>query len=694
MPRLTMQAALGVGLLGALEDVSSYVRLPDGVARSWGRGDAYFGAEPGTFSLVLDNADGRFTPENASSPLQTKLSEGARACLSIGGRLTAGTVRTVEPVFPGGDSAWAAVRVTCDDVLGFASRTDLLPTADALNAGADTLGLWKFNEDAGETRGFDSGMRGLPPFAADQFFPATVTFGGASLPWSTDTQLVGGTSTGTSSNTFTWISNVADFGHDANSGGFFSFWYTPISNVEDGTTHFQMQLALNNGQVIEVHKGFGLGGVSGKHFGVRFSGGASATSALLEDGVPVFVSVGVDVSGADLRAQLYVNGELVGSRLQVAASTTSAGLSAQWVKLTLASSSSASSYLVSRFSHTRSLPREDFLLTGDSEAEVIAAVAAATPGLTVATLPAGLSGVPVALPDFAGQSSLDVLNEVQNTEQGHLYATTSGTLLAPVEELAVRERARPRTVKCSFDVANELSGAPRFVRDITNLVSRVRVRGATSEVTVQDATLVARAGNASDTVSVLFTGSNDMRSFGQDRLLRGSNTAMRIASVVIDLMTTPTDRSADVLGLVPGDRVRFTNLPSGQLGFTTWDGWFLGAVESHTLESHAFELFFEPVLRDVALYDTDRYSDRNTLTLADLTGPEALTFVINTTGPQLTTTDLPLTLQVGNEQVTVTACTSATPQSATVTRGVNGTTAATHLAGSALTVIPVAIYGF
>ena len=115
-----------VGAGGALVDVSSYARLTDGVERRWGQDDQFYAASPGTFSFVLDNADGRFTPENASSPLATTLTEGMAASLQIGTRLTGGTVRTIEPAFPGGDAAWASVRVTCEDALGELARTRLL----------------------------------------------------------------------------------------------------------------------------------------------------------------------------------------------------------------------------------------------------------------------------------------------------------------------------------------------------------------------------------------------------------------------------------------------------------------------------------------------------------------------------------------------------------------------------------------
>ena len=59
----------------------------------------------------------------------------------------------------------------------------------------------------------------------------------------------------------------------------------------------------------------------------------------------------------------------------------------------------------------------------------------------------------------------------------------------------------------------------------------------------------------------------------------------------------------------------------------------------------------------------------------------------------LETVTFPYTLVVDSEQVTVTACTIA-PQVATITRGVNGTTPAAHLAGALVEVAVPSLYAF
>jgi hypothetical protein len=177
-------------------------------------------------------------------------------------------------------------------------------------------------------------------------------------------------------------------------------------------------------------------------------------------------------------------------------------------------------------------------------------------------------------------------------------------------------------------------------------------------------------------------------------LQRGANVQLRLASVTIDAMTTPTDRTADLLALKPGDRHQFTNLPSQQLGFSTWDGWLLGVDETHTLTEHKFTLFFAPVLPATAIYDTNYFMADGALTLTSSLTAGATSMSVTTTETTvlLETATFPYTLIIDSEQVTVTACTSAEPQVATITRGVNGTTAASHSAGAVVEVAVSSLY--
>ena len=334
------------------------------------------------------------------------------------------------------------------------------------------------------------------------------------------------------------------------------------------------------------------------------------------------------------------------------------------------------------------------LTVSSTVAERVELIAEASPAVTFATPPAALSPARIGA-DTNSNSMLDALNTVMFTEQGDVYTSTTGTLTSPTTSINVRERTRPETVTATFNVEDELDGAPSFVRDITNLVSRVTVTGPNGETGVIDATLTARIGNAATTETVLLSADMERRMWGQDRLQRGANTKMRIASVVIDAMTTPTDRSADLLALIPGDRVQFTNLPSTVLGFDTWDGWFLGASEQHDISSHQFTLHFTPVLPDTAVYDTDRFMADEELTLSGAINSAVASITVASAGALLSTTETPYTIQFDDEQMTVTAVTGASsPQTVTVTRGVNGTTAASHSDGAVLVSVPDSLYAF
>lgn len=392
---------------------------------------------------------------------------------------------------------------------------------------------------------------------------------------------------------------------------------------------------------------------------------------------------------ADGTKSISVSGSIGSTGTSTGGPATASGVFAQ----TTIPPSAPTGAVISRLSHTLTQPHE-YLALADTEAEVLQAIQATAAEITLDTLPSELSTAAVRF--TPGGSALDGFNEVLRTEQGAIYSEVTGTLLAPVQKLVVRERTRPTTVTASWDVETELDGAPEFVRDITNMVSTITVSGPDDNVTVSDVALQARVGSANTTETVLNTADGDLTLWGQDRLQRGANVQLRLASVTIDAMNTPTDRSADLLALKPGDRHRFTNLPTTQLGFSTWDGWLVGCQERHSLIAHTFTLYFQPVLPDVAIFDTNLFMADGDLALsADITN-SATTMSVATTDATvfLDVTTFPYTIAVGDEEMSVTGCTTAAPQVVTVTRGVNGTTAVAHTTGALVEVAVPSLFAF
>lgn len=573
MPRISVSVALGLGAAGALVDVSTYARLEGQLVRRYGRTRQYDEVEAGSFSFVLDNQDGRFTPDNESSPYVTTLAEGAAVCVQVGSRLTPGRVESIEPTFPDGEPGRAEVRVVCTDMLGDLARDELANGwREALVRAASPAGYYPLDEPADSFGAVDQSGRNRGTYRF-QSQVGEVLFGQPGVEH--DRIRI----TGDGDATLYGIALA-----DATVGRYFSFWLEPIStggtfSVEVGPLSFSM---------------------TSRSFQLSSNLPASFTAA-----TPVVAGreYFIEVDSVDLT--MKIDGVLQGT-LSGAGTPPNVGdtVRISWGDVTL------TDLYWSDFALTDLPVRGDLLqtaLVGGGAAEWLPVLEAACTGLTFSSLPAGLSSAALSLAP-SGAAALDVLNQILTAEQGHAYSTGSGTLLSPVEVVTVRERVRPETVAASFDVASDLSGAPMFERPIRDLVARVEVTTPFGRVTVVDPTVAARAGSSSTSVSVPFVADSDARAWAQDRIIRGSNVRLQVASIVVDAMTTSSDRSAALLALVPGDRIRLTNLPTAQLGYSTWDAWIVGGSEVHGLETHTFEFFIAPVLDAPHVFDTARFA--------------------------------------------------------------------------------------
>jgi len=640
MARLDQSVALGVGAAGALVDVSEYANLGEGVEYTYGRTSEFDDVEAGVWSFTLDNLDGRFTPDNASSPLVTPLSEGAAVCWQLGDRLVSGKVVGVEPVFPGGESAWGQVVVTCDDMLGEAGRTEIASITESLIRAAGAQAYWPLESDFSDAT--DNGIREL----GNVINPLGLV--------SFDSELVPNGTTQLSTTSLLGEDRVASGLNTGLTTGWLSFWFTPTTGLGSIVLRF---------------------GLLSRYFTVTDSvlsitGTGTTTIGRIEPFTPMHYSVELS-TGA-----FYLNGELV--------ATAGSGFDGQFVAFQANGTSAETGFWLGQVAFTDS--RVDAWAAGAAtlggRAELIGS---SVDGLTL-DVSDDLWGAPVGVSDLIGMSALDALNDVLRTEQGHMYTTTTGTLLSPTQNVIIRERDRPTTLAATFSVEDDLDGAPELIRDLTNLVSTVRVDGTNETVTVTDTTLTTRVGSKNTTETTILANREDLSLWGQDRLIRGANIRLRVSAATIDAMDTATDRETDLLALKPGDRIRFTDLPTTQLGFSEWDGWLLGAEETHTVEEHLFVFTLQPVLPPVAVFNAARFAAGTSLTLSSNINAAVTSMSIATTDTTFTTdtADLPATVIMDDEEMTVTAVTSATPQVFTITRGVNGTTAAAHTAGAQL----------
>lgn len=696
----THKFAMGVGVAGAMVEVTADVLLNEGgVTRRWGRQSTFSDTSPGQFSYTLDNRDGKYTPDNVNSSLATKVTEGMRVSWELNGTLRSGKISATQLIFPPeGTTDAARLRVTVSDVLADAARTDVDVLPQSIVMAARPYAYWPMDDAPTDLVPREMSGRGLA--ALRKYVPdlagASTTFGVAStLGWTEAEYVFPTTPSAFFDGTglmFDPATGIGPFPYPAGSLGFWSFWatrgadtdlYTSFSSVSgpsvgvalltDGSAYFSTassNLSVPNAAPINVPVHVAFGGT------VAFGSGVWTTTwSLWLNGVAVPGTVTID-SATDPRLDKWAFSSRTGA----------------------APDQPLKRARVSHLAHTATRVAVEDSGSPASAAARLRAIAATVPSIVLEALPSDLS--PSLLGPSGSGSALDLFNTVIRGEQGHIWSVTSGTLLAPVEKVKVRARTRPDAVTATFSTSSDIEGAPDLQRNTTNMVSAVTVTGPTGKVTVYDRSLEPRVGSANTSVSVALSAAIDLQAFGEDRILRGINKGIDVVSFDIDPGGTTANRWAELMALTPGLRYRVADLPIAQLGVSTWDGWFLGASESHDGERSMFTLYFEPVLERTAIYDAtaDRYMAGGALSLSSNINASVTSMSVATSVPGTVFTtaggDLPIDIVMGTEQMRVTAVTGATPQVFTITRGVNGTTATTHTAGELLELVTVARYKF
>lgn len=694
----TFALAIACGAGGSFVDVSEWVLFDNGgVERRWGRQSAFDDVRPGEFAFTLDNSDGRFTPGNVLSALGVPLREGMRVSWQLNGRLVAGRIRAFAILFADvANAKTSRVRVTCDDMLGNASRRQLVsPLTSAMVLGSTPYLYWPFNDAEGSVVAEEKSGRKQPPFGA---FRSTDVFGEDGFAaLGTDSQLrcspAVGESVPSAPAIFSSLPAVpgsfATIDYAPGSMGSWGVWVTPI----DENSECQITVSVNGLAFAPLTFGLKF------NFGPKFFMDNGATADYFSDvpatfGVPRYLQVVVTYTGStSITYAFYINGVFQTSRAYVPFSGP-AGLSTNYARTPskVGLFNGNGSALIAHLSHTAH-PVSEWLFNRGTEASALEMLDQAMPDVTLGALPSALSGAAVIPPD--GGSALSALNEVMKTEQGHIYSSVSGSLLAPVEVLAVRERDRPVAADRVFVTTKDILGAPDIRRNISDAVSLVAVTGGGRTVSASLPEAGNFVGSASAGESVLLIDGIDLLAWGEDRLLRGLPNGFEVQRVSVDARATDEDRWLDLLSLLPGDRVRISGLPAAQLGLSSWDGWLLGAEESHDRERNLFTFYLQPVLPDQAVCDTSRLMAGGNVSLPSNINNAVTSFSVASVDGLLTTTETPFTLLVDSEQMTVTAVSSASsPQTVTVVRGVNGTTAAAHTTTSTVEVTPASLYAF
>lgn len=233
--------------------------------------------------------------------------------------------------------------------------------------------------------------------------------------------------------------------------------------------------------------------------------------------------------------------------------------------------------------------------------------------------------------------------------------------------------------------------------------SRGTVTGTASTFVVDDDDSQSAFGVISDSFTSYAADDDDVRYNAQDRLAAQRDPAFRLPQLTVDLSTSSTSTIyGDVAAVDIGSRIEVTGLPATVSPTSALDGYAEGWTESYDATSVKITFDLSPADNPpAAVYDDAEYgryqADGHTLQNT-VTASSATIRILSPFGAPTFTTDpamYPLTIAIDTEHISLLAppTGSTSPQIFTsVTRGVDGTTAAGHTANVAVDLAPATTY--
>lgn len=266
----------------------------------------------------------------------------------------------------------------------------------------------------------------------------------------------------------------------------------------------------------------------------------------------------------------------------------------------------------------------------------------------------------------------------------------------------LRSENRAAVPAVSIDVDADGQGVPVLSYDSSGVATTVTVRGFSSTVTWLDSDAPERWQGTSATLTCATDSVDDLRALAQYRALLGRTDVLVPTKVTVDAVTSSADLTTTLLELRPLQRVELTGLPSSVIGYSETDVIVTGITERHSLGRSLVELTLMPdldLLRTVEgearvgslsefTFDGVRYYPQiwGDISGIGIDASQTTIYYADLNGSDFLGTDsaiYPMALTIDSEDFTITAAaapvvSSLTTQAFTVTRGVNGTTAASH----------------
>ncbi|MDP9828038.1 hypothetical protein J2S57_003787 [Kineosporia succinea] len=314
----------------------------------------------------------------------------------------------------------------------------------------------------------------------------------------------------------------------------------------------------------------------------------------------------------------------------------------------------------------------------------------------------------VAQGSSIGQSVTDVAQVLARTVSGMLWTRYADDVV----ELIDGTQMRPTTVSLTLTVGpdDDVDAGQVWRRGAQENPTRQTVQSPLGDGTFVDSVMETRERRDGSSVDAFTVSPADSRSLAAWYVRRGRR--LRISQFGVDVGSAVQDLWSWVLTqLRPGVRVRLQGLEASQFGYAYRDVHIIGWKEEWgELETgtgglqQSCRIVFNTVPADTPaelVYDDAVYGrydfDGVQATIGAISATATALTITTASGPVLTAAagQYPLWLHVNGEymQVPSAPASATSPQTVTVVRGVLGSVARAHAAGTAVQLYPQAGYG-
>jgi len=688
-----------------------------------GRDSQFTDIQPGTLTFTLDNPDGAFTPDNPLSAYYPNLVEGKRVRVRATKSATTytrflGKISSIVPTFPTTVSQ-AATTITAKDALGQLQDMQLQRALDMMVLSHNPTAFYPLDEPSGSTRSSSTARGTQAPALAQRSSGRGGSLAFANGPGPGVDQTQAPVFTSVDDQNGWYLFSESDFPY-ATSGNFsLECWFSTSSQAAAGSSDYSTILALttrkNPGTNVLHDNSAEITLGSDRTFGqviddirARSTWVDSAFVSTTYDGVDRGVLDGAlhqavyteSTSGGTITQSVYLDGALIQTntyaitsgpirpltRLQVGGLYGPIGWGYNGLVAGVAVYTGALSPADVFANYASGKPRA----AGDTLDQQLARLTTWT-GITCAfDVTSGRSAV---LGRTEGRSGLDVLLDIVRGETGLVYHDYAS------DQVIARNRAsvRKTTVALTIDSDADAEGGPQLARNTADRVSIGVGKSPTSTQVAYDATIAAAIGPVQGDVETTLGSDIELQSIASDRISRGRDVALRLKKLTVDLATATNDLYGAFFGLLPGDRVRDTNLPTTHFGVTYKDGYVQGWTETISTDGYLVELDLSDAdAMTEGVWGTSRWAFGDGVctvtggTAVGVTGTGTITLTwaaavaLSTVGA-----DYPMDFNWNGERVTVTAAPAggSSPRTLTITaRGVAPTVARVHAAGEPIDV--------